>query len=93
MAFWKSLLLFSGLAAATLIERADEVYPSYEKLAKCPGYKARNVKERHNSLTADLTLSGRACNAYGDDLKDLTLEVTYETGQYTIGSPIALPNG
>lgn len=92
MVSWKSLLLFSGLASAsvaveragaTLLARADAEYPSYERLADCPGYSARNVQKRRNGLTADLKLAGKACNAYGKDLKDLTLEVTYESGEYT----------
>lgn len=84
MVSWKSLILFSGLVSASaLLERADAEYPSYERLADCPGYEARHIKQSGNGLTADLKLAGKACNAYGDDLKDLTLEVTYESGKYT----------
>ena len=31
-------------------------------------------------MTADLSLAGTACNAYGDDISDLTLTVEYQTG-------------
>lgn len=88
MAIWKSLLLLSGLASATLIERAESepAYPDYDKLAHCKGYKASSVKERHGVLTANLKLNGKGCSVYGDDLKDLTLEVTYETGTNTTDS-------
>ncbi|KFY80117.1 hypothetical protein V499_01006 [Pseudogymnoascus sp. VKM F-103] len=50
-----------------------------DPLAKCPGYKASNVKVGKSSITADLTLAGKACNVYGDDLKSLTLEVEYQS--------------
>lgn len=52
-----------------------------DPLAKCPGYKASNVKTSANGLTAELKLAGKACNAYGTDLDNLVLEVTYETGE------------
>jgi alpha-glucosidase len=49
-------------------------------LSQCPGYKASNVKQSGATLTADLTLAGAACNAYGIDIENLSLEVTYDTG-------------
>ncbi|KAF2646100.1 hypothetical protein P280DRAFT_512306 [Massarina eburnea CBS 473.64] len=45
----------------------------------CPGYTASNVQDDGARVTADLTLAGTACNAYGTDLVDLKLEVVYET--------------
>ncbi|KAG9193790.1 alpha-glucosidase [Alternaria panax] len=45
----------------------------------CPGYTASNVVDSDSGLTADLTLSGEACNAYSDDIKDLKLVVEYQT--------------
>jgi alpha-glucosidase len=50
----------------------------------CPGYTATNVVEDESGLTADLTLSGDACNAYSDDIKDLKLLVEYQTGKYQV---------
>jgi alpha-glucosidase len=47
----------------------------------CPGYTASNVVENESTLTADLTLSGDACNAYSDDIKELKLLVEYQTGK------------
>ncbi|KAI1492924.1 glycoside hydrolase family 31 protein [Biscogniauxia mediterranea] len=44
----------------------------------CPGYKASNVKETSNGLTADLFLAGDACNVYGHDIAALTLTVEYQ---------------
>ncbi|KID62609.1 alpha-glucosidase, partial [Metarhizium hybridum] len=74
MKLWTSLL-FSGLASAGALVNRD----GDKALAKCPGYKASNVKTSGSGLTAHLTLAGRACDAYGDDLKQLVLQVTYET--------------
>ncbi|KAI5269131.1 alpha-glucosidase [Aureobasidium subglaciale] len=48
-------------------------------LESCPGYKATNVKQTSQGLTADLTLTGPACNTYGQDLQNLKLEATYQT--------------
>lgn len=47
-------------------------------LASCPGYKASNVVHTGRGLTADLTLAGDACNAYGEDLESLTLKVEHQ---------------
>jgi len=46
----------------------------------CPGYTASNVQQSGSGLTADLTLAGEACNAYGTDLPNLTLTVEYQSG-------------
>jgi alpha-glucosidase len=56
---------------------------SADPLAACPGYTASRVQTTASGLTADLTLAGKACNVYGTDLKDLTLEVVYETSRLT----------
>ncbi|KAJ7168272.1 putative alpha-glucosidase [Mycena crocata] len=45
----------------------------------CPGYELTNVSTTSTSLTATLTLAGDACNAYGNDIKDLKLLVEYQT--------------
>ncbi|KAK1139361.1 hypothetical protein N8T08_000812 [Aspergillus melleus] len=69
-----SLLLLAPLAGAAVIgSRADS--------QDCPGYKASNVREKGNSLTADLTLAGKPCNSYGTDLKHLKLLVEYQTDE------------
>lgn len=87
---WKGLALaFAGLASAAAVSRRQELlaqYPDYNLLADCPGYSASNIKKSSNSLTADLKLAARGCNAYGEDLKDLTLEVTYESGKWICSS-------
>ncbi|KAL2871834.1 putative alpha-glucosidase [Aspergillus lucknowensis] len=66
-----SLLFLPLVGAAVIASRGDS--PS------CPGYKASNVHESGNSLTAHLTLAGEPCNTYGTDLKDLRLLVEYQT--------------
>jgi alpha-glucosidase len=79
-----SLVLAATLSAATpvpaLLERQTAGTNSAD-LSKCPGYKASNVKTSDSGLTADLSLAGTACNAYGTDLTDLTLTVEYQTEQ------------
>lgn len=71
------------LLAIAAVEAASTQRSGYssDPLAKCPGYKAFNVKTGLSTLMADLKLVGEACNVYGDDLKDIKLEVTYETSK------------
>jgi len=75
-----SRLVGLGLGFFAAVGFAQSKYPDNDLLSKCPGYKASNVKTTSNGLTADLTLSGKACNAYGSDLENLRLQVKYETG-------------
>lgn len=79
-------LCAAGVASASALLPARD-YPSDSRLANCPGYKASNVKTSDTGLTADLALAGAACNAYGDDLQNLTLTVTYETGMIPMPAP------
>ncbi|KAI1380693.1 glycoside hydrolase family 31 protein [Hypoxylon crocopeplum] len=72
-----SLLFMAAVASAVAVVRRD--YPSDDPLTSCPGYTASNVAETASGLTADLTLAGDACNVYGTDLQDLTLEVSYDS--------------
>ncbi|OAA65035.1 alpha-glucosidase [Cordyceps fumosorosea ARSEF 2679] len=76
MRLWGSLSLPALVSAAGIIAREDT---SNNALEKCPGYTASNVQTTDSGLTAELTLAGTACNVYGEDLKDLILQVTYET--------------
>ena len=64
-------LAYAALAASTPIET-------------CPGYTASNVKQTSNSLTADLSLAGEACNVFGEGIHDLKLLVEYQTGEFMI---------
>lgn len=72
------------LAAASASPILDLV--TRQSSASCPGYKASNVKQTDNSLSADLTLAGPACNIYGTDLTNLVLNVEYETSTFTEGT-------
>ncbi|KAF2716784.1 glycoside hydrolase family 31 protein [Polychaeton citri CBS 116435] len=45
----------------------------------CPGYIASNVVQSGHGFTADLTIAGPHCQAFGNDIDDLTLEVSYQT--------------
>lgn len=72
------LLGTSVVNASTSLHTRDQE-PSDDALASCPGYTASNVETSSTGLTADLTLAGEPCNVYGDDLRDLTVAVTYET--------------
>lgn len=54
---------------------------SVRQSSACPGYAASNVVDSGTTLTADLSLAGAPCNAYGDDLTDLKLSVEYQTGK------------
>ena len=56
------------------------VLGSTSHLDHCPGYKASNVKQLGQTLTADLSLAGDACNTYGTDLPNLKLLVEAQTG-------------
>ncbi|KAL6708619.1 hypothetical protein ACN47E_002600 [Coniothyrium glycines] len=42
-------------------------------------YKASNVKRTDSSLRADLTLAGKSCNIYGNDLQDLVFLAEWQT--------------
>lgn len=89
MVAWKGLVVLSGLATAAAVNQSDPElrYPDYSLFPPCPDYKAVHVKESNAGVKALLRLNGEPCNAYGEDLKELTLEVTYETGEfiYTCG--------
>jgi alpha-glucosidase len=50
------------------------------KRADCPGYKASNVQQTDNGLTADLALAGSECNIHGKDLKELRFLAEVQTG-------------
>ncbi|KZV75261.1 glycoside hydrolase family 31 protein [Peniophora sp. CONT] len=46
-----------------------------------PGYELTSVQENASGLTASLALAGDPCNAYGLDISNLTVIVTYETAE------------
>ncbi|CAO2648181.1 Nn.00g074480.m01.CDS01 [Neocucurbitaria sp. VM-36] len=44
----------------------------------CPGYQASNLVQTGSGFTADLTIAGANCQAFGNDIADLILEVNYQ---------------
>lgn len=80
-----NLLFLAATASAAAIFGRDS--PSADPLAACPGYKAHSVSTTATGLTAQLSLAGTACDVYGTDLTDLTLEVSYDTGELGPGTP------
>jgi len=74
------MLLLASLPRVVFAQTA--AVKESDLLAACPGYKASNVQQSATGVTADLTLGGTACDVFGDDLEDLTLEVTYDTGKF-----------
>jgi alpha-glucosidase len=82
-----TLLLLSLLAIATarspssLEERLFDDGNTTHSLdvSSCPGYTLDSLKETASGLTASLYLAGDACNAFGQDISNLTIEVSYET--------------
>ncbi|OBZ71666.1 Alpha-glucosidase [Grifola frondosa] len=50
-----------------------------QNVSSCPGYTLSSVKETNTGLAAHLSLAGTACNAFGQDITDLTVQVTYES--------------
>jgi alpha-glucosidase len=72
-----NLLLLAAAASAVAVLKRDD--PANDALVNCPGYRASNVQTTDAGLTADLTIAGEPCDAYGTDLENLLLEVSYET--------------
>ncbi|KAF8177576.1 glycosyl hydrolases family 31-domain-containing protein [Mycena galopus ATCC 62051] len=70
-------LLAGGSALSGRLPKRQTVNPS--NLSNCPGYSLHSLSQTDSDLTARLNLAGPACNAFGIDVADLTIEVTYET--------------
>ncbi|ORX73656.1 hypothetical protein DL89DRAFT_273529 [Linderina pennispora] len=45
----------------------------------CPGYKVVNKQDTATGFTASLKLAGTPCNAYGNDIDDLKLDVRFDS--------------
>lgn len=43
------------------------------------GYNLGSLSETKTGLLARLSLAGPACNAFGQDISNLTIRITYET--------------
>lgn len=50
-------------------------------VANCPGYALDpdSLRENRNGFTAQLNLAGPPCNAFGRDILNLTIQITYDT--------------
>ena len=75
---FRTLLAF-GWGFGKILSAGDNLFDS--RVSTCTGYDAFNVILSNSGLTASLHLAGAPCNTYGDDLMNLTLSVTYETGK------------
>ncbi|KZT00896.1 glycoside hydrolase family 31 protein [Laetiporus sulphureus 93-53] len=57
-----------------------EVDTYYSKnVSACPGYTLREVTDMENGFIASLTLAGSPCEAFGQDVDELTLQVSYDS--------------
>ncbi|KAJ1588605.1 hypothetical protein NDA11_002522 [Ustilago hordei] len=70
------------LETSILQTRADNnnrtITPSFD-ITKCPGYQLVGEPQKsQHGFTAQLSLAGDACHAYGVDISNLTLSVVYE---------------
>lgn len=48
-------------------------------ITQCQGYALSGMQETSGGMLANLTMQGSGCNAFGNDIKDLTLLVEYQT--------------
>ena len=75
-------LLARTALSATLVHAQDSILPGpgdVKPLDQCPGYRAANVTITDTGLSADLELAGDICGTYGEDIRNLQLEVEYQT--------------
>ncbi|KAJ7732476.1 glycoside hydrolase family 31 protein [Mycena maculata] len=81
------LLLFAnsvlGGGVQDFLQRQAEASNSSVTLSfnvsSCPGYTLGSLSKTTDGLTAQLTLAGAECNAFGQDVIDLTIHVAYQT--------------
>ena len=52
-----------------------------QDISDCLGYVATDVRQTSGEIRAELTLQGSPCNVYGNDLKNLSLLVEYQTSK------------
>ena len=45
---------------------------------KCPGYIVSNVEENNHGFVAELNIAGQNCQAFGNDIANLVVEVQYQ---------------
>ncbi|KAJ7435017.1 glycosyl hydrolases family 31-domain-containing protein [Mycena galericulata] len=60
-------------------ESSNSTLPYAFNVSTCPGYALSSLSTTPAGLTAKLNLAGPACTAFGRDIANLTIQVTYET--------------
>ncbi|KAJ6524259.1 glycoside hydrolase family 31 protein [Mycena vulgaris] len=70
------LVVGGALASGGGIQEATNIKHSFD-IASCPGYALYALVETRNGLTAKLNLAGAACNAFGTDVANLTIQSVF----------------
>jgi alpha-glucosidase len=78
-ALWGIGLYHGFSLAAPQISSQPSTLTHSGDVSQCPGYRLSSLHQTQTGLTARLSLNGHACNAFGQDINDLTIQVTYET--------------
>ncbi|KAK7054983.1 hypothetical protein VNI00_003446 [Paramarasmius palmivorus] len=68
---------FLAPAAQAVLNADNNVYS--RNVSTCPGYSLGSISETATGFTAQLSLAGAPCNAFGTDVPSLTIEVAYES--------------
>lgn len=68
-----------GLGASAALLLAGHASAFSLNVSSCPGYTLQALQNTSSGFTAALTLAGPACNAFGSDIANLTIEVSYES--------------
>ncbi|EJD04630.1 uncharacterized protein FOMMEDRAFT_19850 [Fomitiporia mediterranea MF3/22] len=68
----------AGAWAALLPRAVDDTAHSLN-VSTCPGYTLQDLQNTSSGFTASLALAGPACNAFGNDIANLTIAVDYES--------------
>lgn len=81
--FGLAILVNSAIGQSLpLLSRRNKTCGNYSgNVEACPGYRLKEPVIGWDSFSAKLELAGEACNAYGIDLKDLVLKVSWENGK------------
>ncbi|KAL5534874.1 hypothetical protein ACEPAG_1339 [Sanghuangporus baumii] len=69
------------LAGCSIIASAQQINETVHSLnvSTCPGYTLQSLQNTSTGFVAGLALAGPACNAFGNDVANLTVEVSYES--------------
>ncbi|KAJ1935810.1 hypothetical protein EC988_008373, partial [Linderina pennispora] len=75
-------MLFKYSILALLIQaitvQAHSELSKHSNIASCPGYKIVSKQDTASGFSATLKLAGKPCNAYGNDISDLKLNVDFD---------------